>query len=161
VIVSDVMSAPPVTALPTDAIASLVRKMLATRIGSVVVVDPLDPRRPVGIVTRSDLQVTTRRVPRVYPHRRAPMIADTWVSDDEQLDRAYRALGDRPAHEAMSAPPVTIAPGATLWEATELMLLERVGHVPVTEDEHLVGVLSRLDLLACVLGPSRPGGSGG
>lgn len=154
--VSDVMSSPPVTARPGEAVASVVRRMLDARIGSAVVVDPDAPERPVGIVTRSDLQIRSRRIPRAYPAADAPTVADAWVADDEQLQRAYRALAVRPVEDVMSAAPVTIDADATVWEATERMLAKRVGHLPVVDRGRVVGMLTRLDLLKSML----VGGSG-
>lgn len=149
--VDEIMSSPVVTSRPDDRLASVARAMLDDRRGSVVVVD--DDGAVVGIVTRSDLQVATRRVPLGYPDVRAPSLLETFVADDEQLRQAYRRAAGRRVREVMSRPVVTVAPAASVWEATELMLAERVGHLPVVHEGRLVGMLSRLDLVSCMIAP--------
>lgn len=49
--------------------------------------------------------------------------------------------------EAMSAPPVTIRPASSLAEAATLMLEEGVNRLPVVDDDRLVGIVSRADLV--------------
>lgn len=149
--VDEIMSSPVVTAMPDDLLASVARAMITDRRGSVVVVD--DEGTVEGIVTRSDLQVATRRLPLGYPDVRAPSLLDAFVADEEQLQRAYRRAGGRPVREVMSRPVVTVAPGASVWQATEIMLAERIGHLPVVDEGRPVGMLSRLDLLTCMIAP--------
>ncbi|HCJ10667.1 MAG TPA: hypothetical protein DHW14_05825 [Clostridiales bacterium] len=53
--VEDVMSRDPVTVLPTDTLAQAMLKMTGRDLGRLPVVSPEDPKRPVGIITRSDV----------------------------------------------------------------------------------------------------------
>jgi acetoin utilization protein AcuB len=47
----------------------------------------------------------------------------------------------------MHSPVVTISPNASLSAATERMVEERIGCLPVTEDgKHVVGMLTETDL---------------
>lgn len=48
---------------------------------------------------------------------------------------------------AASTDLVTVRPDQTLLSALEQMLAEEIGHLPVTEDKRLVGLVSRTDLL--------------
>ncbi|MGH2684143.1 MAG: CBS domain-containing protein, partial [Actinomycetota bacterium] len=50
--VGEIMSSPPVTALPADTIAEASTRMEELKVGSVIVVDG---RRPIGILTERDL----------------------------------------------------------------------------------------------------------
>jgi CBS domain-containing protein len=52
-----------------------------------------------------------------------------------------------PVRDVMSKKVVTIVPGASVREATELMLKKRIGCLPVVENERLVGLLSETDCL--------------
>jgi CBS-domain-containing membrane protein len=68
----------------------------------------------------------------------------------QQLKKA-RAIT---AGDLMTAPPVTIAPDDTVQDAARLMYLRRVKHLPVVDaDNHLVGIISRADVLSAF---SRP-----
>ena len=152
-IVRDVMTSEVLTAPPDARLAEVVATMLDARIGSVVIVAPGTEARPglLGIVTRSDLQIRTRRVPLGYPQVRAPALLEDWVADAAQMRDVYRAARDRRAREVMSSPVITIAPDRTVWDATELMLDERIGHLPVVEEGRLVGLVTHLDVLRCML----------
>ncbi len=54
---ADICSTRVVTALPTTALAEVAKLMRKNHVGSVVIVDAADPRRPVGIVTDRDIVV--------------------------------------------------------------------------------------------------------
>lgn len=49
--------------------------------------------------------------------------------------------------EALTHEPVCIGPLASLREAADLMVRERIGRLPVTKDGKLVGIVTRSDLL--------------
>jgi CBS domain-containing protein len=60
-------------------------------------------------------------------------------------------LRRRPVSEIMHTDIVTLAPKETLDLTQDLMSLGRVRHLPVLEDERLVGIISNRDLLAASL----------
>ena len=47
----------------------------------------------------------------------------------------------------MSAPPIVIGPDATAREAAREMAERKIGCLPVTEDEKLVGLVTETDIL--------------
>ncbi len=47
----------------------------------------------------------------------------------------------------MSAPPVVIWPGASVKEAARMMADRKIGCLPVTDDEELVGLVTETDVL--------------
>ena len=70
----------------------------------------------------------------------------------QQLEKA-RAIT---ASDLMTAPPVTIAPDATVQDAARLMYLCRVKHLPVVDaDNHLAGIISRADVLSAFNRPDE------
>jgi len=63
----------------------------------------------------------------------------------QQLEKARATT----AAELMSALPVTAAPEDTVEHAARLMYLRKVKHLPVVDaDKHLVGIVSRADILS-------------
>jgi len=56
-------------------------------------------------------------------------------------------LEARTAGQAMTSPPITIAPDASLSAAAELMVHRRVNRLPVVEDGKLVGIVTRADIV--------------
>ena len=62
---------------------------------------------------------------------------------------AVQGLGERdtPVHDVMTSPVVVITPETEVEEAMALMTDRRIRHVPVVEDETLVGMISIGDLV--------------
>src|SRR3990172_4807332 len=56
-----------------------------------------------------------------------------------QRDLLRASLSNLEIRRVMSAPPITIAPGATVEEAASIMADRKIGCLPVVEDEKLVG----------------------
>lgn len=54
---------------------------------------------------------------------------------------------DRAVGEAMTAPAVTVQPGDAVLGALSLMTRRRVRHLPVVDDDRMVGVVSIGDLV--------------
>ncbi len=71
------------------------------------------------------------------------------VSSMLQMPRATERewLGKIPVRSAMSSNVVTVAPGATVHQAVDLMLAHRIGCLPVVERGQLVGLVSETDCL--------------
>lgn len=68
----------------------------------------------------------------------------SWLFDPEPREQKVNA---RSAGEAMSAPPITIAPTRPVHEAARKMISEGVNRLPVVEDGKLVGILTRADIV--------------
>ena len=63
----------------------------------------------------------------------------------QQLEKARATT----AGDLMTAPPVTVSPQDTVEDAARVMYLRRVKHLPVVDaDHHLVGIVSRADVLS-------------
>jgi signal-transduction protein with cAMP-binding, CBS, and nucleotidyltransferase domain len=99
-------------------LGEVARTLRARNVGSAVVVG--DDDVPRGIITERELvdSVAASRSPDLG-------LAESWMKPD----------------------PATVAPGAGLEEASELMRAADVRHLTVTEDGRLVGVVSIRDLL--------------
>ncbi|GII03302.1 CBS domain-containing protein [Planobispora takensis] len=101
-----------------------------------------------GVVTEADLlrkeeaKEAGGRRPGIAGHRR------------DRLARAKSGAGT--AGELMSAPAVTVAPGATLPSAARLLAKHGIKRLPVVDGAgRLVGVVSRADLLTIFLRPDE------
>ena len=102
---------------PADNLADVAKRMRRDRVGAVAV---MRGGRLAGIVTERDLMRT--------------------VADG--LDP-----GRTPAVERMTPDPRTIARDELATKAAELMIELGVRHLPVVEDDAVVGVISARDLL--------------
>lgn len=146
--IRDVMSSPVVTAEPSTSLAELAERMLAARVGSVVIVDPADSARVVGIVTESDFELSGEPGP--PGRRRWPRQLEPPVLSETSLERLYEERRGRPASSRMSIPVVTVQEGARVSEAVALMLENDMKHLPVLAGDRLVGIVARHDLLECL-----------
>lgn len=116
--VGDLMSHPVVTADPGQSLATAADAMVLAGVGSVVVVG--DPGRPIGILTERDLV----RSSAAGAEARTTTVAE-W----------------------MTAAPDVVGPETTVDEAVDLLARRGYRHVPVVDDDALVGIVSMRDLL--------------
>ena len=115
--VADLMSTPPVTALPAETMAEVAVRMDKEGVSCVVVVDG---QRPLGILTERDVV------------RFASSGADPRAT---------------PASDWMTERPDTVAPGCEASEAIATLAEHGYRHIPVVDDGRLVGVVSMRDLM--------------
>jgi CBS domain-containing protein len=102
----------------------------------------VDDGRLVGVVSNGDL------VARGGLGARIELL--NVISADER-ERFLARLPDRPISEVMTRGPVTVAPTATLTDATRLIGERRLKRLPVVEAGGvLVGIISRADVLRAV-----------
>ncbi len=108
----------PVTSAPQVSVMDAVRQMHATRVGSVVVVD--EKQGPLGIFTLHDLRAL--------------------VAEGTDLEQPISAV--------MTPQPICLPAESAAFEAAMAMVDNGMGHVPVTREGRLVGVVSQRDLFA-------------
>ena len=114
---------------PADTIGTVVRRLGEHRIGAVMVIDAAAPRTNVqarhilGIVSERDI-----------------------VRALSRADGAGDVL-DMTAAQIMTEARYTISPSASLAEAAVLMTDRRVRHLPVLENEVMVGLVSIGDVV--------------
>jgi CBS domain-containing protein len=117
--VRDLLRRPLVSCPPATTVVEVARRLSREGVGSVVIVDGAGAA--VGIVTDRDL--------------RRKVVAEG------------RDAAATPASAIMSAPLVTLRPGAFAFEALLAMTRHRIRHVVVAEDGRALGVVSSRDLL--------------
>ncbi len=142
----DVMTPTVITARPDSTIAEIGGLLLDHNISAVPVVS--DDGVPIGMVSEGDL---LGRPPAERLARR-----DWWlavVSGAQPLDDEFRAQVSatvRTAREIMTAPLVTVSETAAMAEIARLLAIHHIKRVPVLRDGHLVGIVSRADVLRAV-----------
>lgn len=149
--VATVMTRDVVTARPDTPLRELVAKLIDQERRSVVVTD--EQRHVAGIVTNSDLiergGVTTR------VHFLSAMGSDA-------IRRELDALGhdQRTAADVMTRRVVTVEPTASIRQAAHLMASRHLKRLPVVDHGHLVGIVSRADLLRSLVPHTADGAAG-
>lgn len=112
-----------VTISPHKTVLEAARVLVDRNIGSLVVVEG---RRPVGILTERDVLRLTALAP--------------------------EDMGTLPVGDSMTRDMITASPGDGLRQMMDVMTEKRIRHLPVVEDDELVGIISIGDLVnACRL----------
>ena len=115
--VAELMSAPPLTARPSETIAEAATRMGEGGVGSVVVVDG---ERPIGILTERDLV---------------------------RFAASGAEAGATKVSEWMTSDPDVVAPAEDPVRAFASLAEHGYRHIPVVDDGRLVGIVSMRDLM--------------
>jgi CBS domain-containing protein len=137
----DVMSAPVVTVREDESVRVAARRMLERGIGAMPVIS--HSGAAIGMVSDGDLLGHRPRDPR----------REWWLdllADGQAAVSPPRFVDNRPAREVMSAPLIAVSPRTPVAEIAQLMRLNHVKRLPVTEKGALVGIVSRADLIGLV-----------
>lgn len=147
--VRDVMKSDLRTVDPEMSLVDFERLLIAQRVGGAPV---LDGKKLVGVISREDIirvlsleQSMAEVQSGVYAHSPdgAPQAAFDRVGD--QVGQRMQELRVR---DAMTAVRARVTPTASLQEVARQMVKHRVHRVLVTEGDALVGIVSRIDLVA-------------
>lgn len=142
----DLMTEQVATVPPDMPVASLARLLADRGVSSVPVADARG--RLLGIVTEADL---IRRLAGAEDKPTAWLLR-RFRSADRQAERYARTHG-RYARDVMTEDLVTVDEDATAEHCAHLMEEHGIKRLPVVRDGHLVGVVSRADLLVALLEP--------
>ncbi|MGH8230556.1 MAG: CBS domain-containing protein [Steroidobacteraceae bacterium] len=153
---ADIMTRSPIAVHPQTSLKEALDCMLEHHLSGLPVIDA--EGRLVGIVTEGDL------------------LRRTELGTERQLSR-WRALLEGPQHlatdyiqsharrveEIMTREVACVAPQATLTEVVQVLESRRIRRVPVLDNDHVVGIVSRSDLLRALgqqlSAPQRAAGS--
>jgi|SRR5579859_2593335 len=78
------------------------------------------------------------------------------ILTDRDLQRHWGYLDSTLVNAAMVQNPVTVAPEATIEDATRLLISHRIRALPVVEGSRLVGIITTTDLLKALLEVVNP-----
>lgn len=152
--VADIMTLDVIKVRPETRVSEVARLMSQHNLSGLPVVD--EDNTVVGVVTELDMMLRNT-------HFKLPdfiFIFDIMLPLElpgHYRERLEKALGTT-ARELMSEPAVTISSAATIDELVELMVKRRINPVPVVEDDGLVGIVSRADIIRLMA--QEFGGSG-
>ncbi len=116
------MRSPPVTALFSDSVSSIIDKMVVNNIGAIIV---MSGGNPIGIITERDIV--------------------------EKVAKANRDPSKIHAEEIMSSPLISVEADKTIKDALILMRERKIRRLGVTRKGRLIGIVTErrvLDALA-------------
>ncbi len=148
-IVADVMTRNCVTIAPDATVEAAVNLMLAHRISGLFVVDK--DGNLAGVLTEGDLL----RRDELGTQRHRPWWLRLLASPARQAQDFTQANG-RHVRDVMTEDVISIPQDAPLQDVVATMEKHRIKRLPVTADGHVVGVVSRSDLLRALVGRVQP-----
>ena len=116
--VESIMRTPPVTALFSDPVSSVVEKMVANNIGAVII---MSGGVPAGIITERDIV--------------------------EKLVRANKDASKTRAQDIMSSPLLSIEADKSVTDALKVMRDKKIRRLAVTRRGNIVGVVTERRIL--------------
>jgi acetoin utilization protein AcuB len=124
------MTHEPLTVGPSETLGQAEELMSENRIRQLPVVEK---RALVGIITDRDVR---------------SLLSGSLLGSAAQWEKALNTK----VGEIMTTEPITVAPDDDLQEAVELLIEEKMGGIPVVdEEEGLVGIVTYVDVLRCFL----------
>lgn len=146
--VGSVMTTEVVRAAYGTPFREVARLLAEHRISGLPVVD--EDEKVVGVLSETDL-VARQAEPPEPARRRLPALALTGAARRRAAKGRARTAG-----QLMTEPPVTVGAGATVAQAARTMTERGVERLPVVDEEdRLVGIVTRRDLLQVFLKPDR------
>lgn len=141
--ISELMTTGVITVGPDASLKEAARRMLEAGVSGLPVTD--DDGALVGIITEADFvsSEATRRA-----EKRAGLLR--FFTGERDLPSEERKVGD-----VMTADVEVIGPDADHAEAARLMEREGIKRIPVVEDDRLVGLISRTDMLRAFTRPDK------
>ena len=129
--VSDVMTENPLTVDASDTLEQVEELLEEHRIRQLPVVEGTEL---VGIITDRDIR---------------PFLRDRYLGSPEEQERVMKTK----VASVMSPKPITLSPTDDLKEAIELLIEEKVGGIPVVDEDGraVVGIVTYVDVLRCFL----------
>ncbi|MFJ1730300.1 CBS domain-containing protein [Streptomyces sp. NPDC088254] len=148
--VGSVMTTDVVSAEYGTPFKEVARLLAAHRVSGLPVVDEGD--KVIGVISETDLIARQAATPEPYEPRRRFTFRDLTRGARRQAAKANA----RTAGRLMTGPPVTAHADDTIVEAARTMAQHQVERLPVLDEEdRLVGIVTRRDLLQVFLRPDK------
>ena len=128
--ITEIMTKDPLTMTPSETVAQADELMIANNIRQLPIVEK---NELVGIITDRDIR---------------SFLGTSLLDSAETREKALNTQ----VKEIMTTEPITLSPDDDLEEAVELLIEEKMGGIPVVdEEEGLVGIVTYVDVLRCFL----------
>ena len=139
----DVMVSPVITVSPSSSVRDVAKLFLEHEISAVPVVD--QNGKLVGIVSEGDL---LHRIENGTEIRRSSWLR--FFTQDDVLAAEYAKSHSRKVADVMTQRVISAAPEAPLADIAMLMERHSIKRVPIVSKGHLVGIVSRANLIQAV-----------
>lgn len=146
--IADIMTKEVITVTRQTSTRELADLFASKRIGSIPVVD--DQGQLIGIVTESDLIKLNKS-----PHLPTMISLFDWIiylESEKSLERELQKLGSKTVADIYQKELITISSTASISEAADLMSKHHINALPVVDNQQMIGIVARLDVIRTLLG---------
>lgn len=146
--IREIMSSPAITVVAETRVADVAHVMCENNISGMPVVD--EGNRLLGVITEHDL--IQRHAPVHQPHYITVLSAYIPISPREvrEYQEQLRQTLAINASQLMTVEAESVSPDDDIEEALELMLDPEVTLLPVVENDRVIGVVTRTDLVRLI-----------
>jgi CBS domain-containing protein len=149
--VAEIMDREPATVSPDDDVRKVIGVLQTNDLPGVPVVD--ETRKVVGIITDSDLVISDEEADFHLPHYVNIMGGIVFLESTRHFEERAKKAFAATAADMMTADPLTVGPDEPAEHAARLISEKHHNRLPVVDDEgRLVGVVTRVDVLAALTG---------
>ncbi|KXK10562.1 MAG: inosine 5'-monophosphate dehydrogenase [Microgenomates bacterium OLB23] len=146
--VANFMRTSVVSVSPDEPVRTVIRLIFNLGIKSVPVTEQ---NKLVGIVTEEDV------LTKLFPSVRDFMEDRSQSHDFEAMEKNLGELINKPVKKIMTSKPKTVHPELPVLQAQSIMIVQKVSHLPVVDDDNqLVGLISQGDVFRAVVGQETP-----
>lgn len=145
--VRDIMTTDLVTFTPETDVVKAAQILLDRRINGAPVLG--DNGQLVGILCQSDLVAQQKKIP--VPTLFTLLDGVFQLTSKKQLEKELGKIAALTVAEAMTPDPVTVSPDTTIETAAALMVDSSYHTLPVVENDRLVGIIGKEDVLRTLL----------
>ncbi len=146
--VAEAMTRNVVAVSPETPLKDVAAAMVKHGISGVPVVDA--GGTVLGVVSEADFVIKERGSAAVHHRFLARFFGESRTTLAE-----LKKIEARTAGEAMTSPPVTVAADAHLSEVARIMADRGINRLPVVENGHLVGIITRADVVRAFIRPDE------
>lgn len=144
----DIMTTEVITVKPDERLENVARLMVERKISGVPVVDDND--RLVGIVSEKDLMVKSRDLK--IPFFVTLFDSVIFLENPARFTEDLRKFTGVKVGDIMTTKVFSVKDDADITEIANLMTRKNINRVPVVNNNKLVGIISRNDVLKTLVG---------
>lgn len=144
--VREIMTTAVITVKPSTTVRELADILAKNKISGVPVVDDQD--RVLGMVSEADVIVQDADLHFPYYVQFLEMVI--YLQSVHKFEERFRKAFGSKVSEIMTADVVAVSPDQSVREVATLMADRNVNRLPVTDNERLVGIVTRGDIVRAI-----------
>lgn len=149
----DIMTTSVITVLAHTPISEAAKLLIENHFNGLPVVN--EQGRLVGIICQNDLIFQQKRLP--LPSFFTVLDGLIPLSSKKNIEKEIEKISAVTVEKAMTKNPITVEPGTPMEDIATLMVRNNIHTIPVLDNEELVGILGKEDILKTLVSDKETG----